>query len=157
MRTIVILLIVLSFAACKTNRTSTSSQSSITRTEIQVDTLVFTRPDSASIIALIRCDSLGNAYLSEITRFQTGRAVRPSLSVKNNLAYFDCKVDSMAVYMKLFRRYESNSDTTATVVTVYKDREKGRIEKFIDSVFLISIGCAIGAIVFLFLLRKKWA
>jgi|GEM_PF-1779263 len=156
MRTFVILFMVLSFTACKTNRTSTASHTAISRTEIQIDTLVFTRPDSASIIALIRCDSLGNAYLSEITRLQTGRSVKPSLSVKNNLAYFDCKVDSMAVYMKLFRRFESVSDTTATVVTVYKDRQKGRLEKFIDSVFLLSIGSAIGALVFLFLFRKKW-
>jgi hypothetical protein len=156
MRTFVFILLVLSFAACRTSRTSTSSHSIINRTDIQIDTLVFTRPDSASIVALIRCDSLGNAYLSEITMLQTGRSVRPSLSVKNNLAYFDCKVDSMAVYMKLFRRFESVSDTTATVVTVYKDRQKGRFEKFIDSVFLLSIGSVIGTLVFLFLFRKKW-
>jgi hypothetical protein len=151
------LFVVLSFAACRTSRTSNSSHSLVTRTDIQIDTIVFTRPDSASIIALIRCDSLGNAYLSEIVRLQTGRSVRPSLSVKNNLAYFDCKVDSMAVYIKLSRRFESVSDTTATVVTVFKDREKGRLEKFTDSLFLLSIGCAIGSIAFLLLLRKKWA
>jgi hypothetical protein len=150
------LFVVLSFAACRTSRTSSSGHSIVTRTDIQIDTIVFTRPDSAGIVALIKCDSLGNAYLSEITRLQTGRSVRPSLSVKNNHAYFDCKVDSMAVYIKLSRRFESVSDTTATVVTVFKDREKGKLEKFIDSVFLLSVGSAIGALVFLFLFRKKW-
>jgi hypothetical protein len=114
---------------------------------------LFTLPDSASIVALIRCDSLGNAYLSEIEKLKTGRAVRPSLTVKDNKAIFDCKVDSMAVYLKMYRRFESQTDTTS--VKRYVEKKPGLLERFVDGFLLVSLVGLVGSIILLLLWRKK--
>jgi hypothetical protein len=157
MKKVFLLLALVALIGCRSNKPVTSTTTKVIVSERQIDTVLFTRPDSASIVALIRCDSLGNAYLSEIQKLQSGKAVKPSLSVKDNKAFFDCKVDSMAVFLKLYRKYESVSDTSSTVVTIYKDREKGFLEKAIDTTLLLLGGISVGALLFVFLFRKKWA
>ncbi|MBK6346549.1 MAG: hypothetical protein IPF68_11540 [Bacteroidales bacterium] len=157
MKKIFLLLALLALVSCRSTKPTSSGVSKSVVEERSKDTLMFTQPDSASLVALIRCDSLGNAYLAEIARLKTGRSVRPSLRVKNNLAYFDCKVDSMAVYLSLYKRFEKVSDTTSAIVTVYQDRKKGRLEKFMDGAILIGIGAVIGFLVLLLLFKKKWA
>jgi len=147
------LLLLLALVSCKGNRSLTSSVSRNVVIEKQLDTVLFTLPDSASIVALIRCDSLGNAYLSEIEKLKTGRAVRPSLTVKDNKAIFDCKVDSMAVYLKMYRRFESQTDTTS--VKRYVEKKPGLLERFVDGFLLVSLVALVGSIILLLLWRKK--
>jgi len=153
MKKMFFLLLLLALASCKGNRSLTSSVSRNVVIEKQLDTVLFTLPDSASIVALIRCDSLGNAYLSEIEKLKTGRAVRPSLTVKDNKAIFDCKVDSMAVYLKMYRRFESQTDTTS--VKRYVEKKPGLLERFVDGFLLVSLVALVGSIILLLLWRKK--
>jgi len=153
MKKIIFLLLLLAMASCKSNKPLSSTISRSMVIERQVDTVVYTLPDSASIVALIRCDSLGNAYLSEIEKLMTGRAVRPSLTVKENKAIFDCKVDSMAVYLNMYRRFESQTDTTSVIRFV--EKKPGLLERFVDGFLLISLGALVGSIILLLLWRKK--
>ncbi|MPL77602.1 hypothetical protein SDC9_23459 [bioreactor metagenome] len=153
MKKIFFLLLLLALVSCKGNRSLTSAVSRNVVIEKQFDTVLFTLPDSASIVALIRCDSLGNAYLSEIAKLKTGRAVRPSLTVKDNKAIFDCKVDSMAVYLNMYRRFESQTDTTSVIRFI--EKKPGLLERFVDGFLLISLGALVGSIILLLLWRKK--
>lgn len=75
----------------------------------------YTKPDSASIKALMACDSLGNVYIRTIADLQMGHNVKPSIQVKDNYIYLKCNVDSLAVYEKWLRFYNSTSDTVTQV------------------------------------------
>ena len=46
----------------------------------------------------------------------------------------------MAVYMKMYRQFRSTSASSATVVTVYKDKPKGKFEAFLDKAIYLLIG-----------------
>ena len=77
MRNIIIILIIVIAASCSQKtipvvvNTKDSTKQESTRIERVVEKQLV--PDSASIKALIKCDSLGNAYLSTITQLQGER------------------------------------------------------------------------------------
>lgn len=151
MKKIIFLLLLLAMASCKSNKPLSSIISRSMVIERQVDTVVYTLPDSASIVALIRCDSIGNAYLSEIERLSIGRSIKPSVLVRDNRAIFECRVDSMAVYLSISRRMEANVDTTYKVEN-YQPQTTGFKEITKSFIFILLIGCILGA----FVLRAIW-
>lgn len=69
-------------------------------------------PDSASILALLRCDSLGNVYLTTITQLQ-GRIVNQALSLENNELKVDATTDT---------RDKKETIRRDSIRTVYKDK-----------------------------------
>lgn len=151
MKKIVFLLLLLAMASCKSNKPLSSTISRSMVIERQVDTVVYTLPDSASIVALIRCDSIGNAYLSEIERLSIGRSIKPSILVRDNRAIFECRVDSMAVYLSISRRMEANVDTTYKVEN-YRPQTTGFRSTTKSLIFIFLIGGILGA----FVLRAIW-
>lgn len=149
-----ILIISFGFYSCHPGKRLSSSHHETRVSEQQIDTVLYSVPDSASITALLRCDSLGNAYLAEITQLKTGRSTRPEIRIRDNYIHLKCQVDSMAVYMKMYRQFRSTSDSSATVVTVYKDKPKGKFEAFLDKAIYLLIGTLAGAFLFLIFFRK---
>lgn len=75
----------------------------------------YTKSDSASLKALVACDSLGNVYIRQIAALQMGHNVKPSIEIRDNYIYLKCEVDSLAVYNKWLRFYDATSDTASTI------------------------------------------
>lgn len=83
------------------------------------DTLVVVEPDSASMRALLECDSMGNVLLRELEQ-EHGRNIALSSTLKGNVLTVDCKQDSLQQLVnrlrEVVREYETND--TKEVVTV---------------------------------------
>lgn len=83
------------------------------------DTMVVVEPDSASMRALLECDSMGNVLLRELEQEQ-GRNIALSATLKGNVITVDCKQDSLQQLVnrlrEVLREYETND--TKEVVTV---------------------------------------
>lgn len=156
MRYLLFILALIVICSCKSSKPITTTTTSTIIVERQIDTILFTKPDSSSIIALIRCDSLGNAYLSEIKELKIGRSTTPEVRVKDNYIYLKCRVDSMAVFQTYFKRFESAKDTTSTVITVYRDKPKSPFQKLANGLLLFFIGASLIAGLYLYF-RKRWA
>lgn len=91
------------------------------------DTTVRIEKDSASIRALLECDSLGRVRIREILSLKSGLRVRaPSLKLEGNTLISQAVVDSMSIYLTLKDRYHTRirSDTSRSekVVPVYRLR-----------------------------------
>lgn len=80
-------------------------------TETVHDTTIVLQPDTATIIALIRCDSTGQAYLHQLQPLQANTRIRQQLQIENNRLTSTATVDSMAIYLTWKQR-----DTTTTIV-----------------------------------------
>lgn len=148
-----VLLLCLFLIGCKTPKTVTSTNHE-QKTEIEsFDSIITTPADSATASLLIRCDSLGNAYLAELHTEQ-GKRIRAELLLKNAqsqldslgnlkpqviyknqplLIQVDCKEDSLQQIVHALRerisQYEKN-DTLRTeyvkyVPDYYKNTSKG--------------------------------
>ena len=148
-----VLLLCLCLFSCKTPQTTTRTDHQ-KKTEIErTDSLVGFAGDSANAALLIRCDSLGNAYLAELHTEQ-GKRIRLDIELRNALRQLDslgnlkpqviyrnqplyikmdCKEDSLQALVHALREriteYEKND--TATVVQVkyvpdyYKNTSRG--------------------------------
>lgn len=83
------------------------------------DTMVVVEQDSASMMALLECDSMGNVLLRELEQEQ-GRNIALSSRLKGNVLTVDCKQDSLQQLVnrmrEVVRAYEAND--TKEVVTV---------------------------------------
>lgn len=81
-----------------TAKSSESIERSITYLSVQ---------DSASIKALLECDSLGNVHIKEITELKAGLMVKPSIKLVDNYITTECKVDSFLVYKIMKLRFDT--------------------------------------------------
>jgi hypothetical protein len=115
----------------------------ITITETIRDSIVYTRPDSASIRALLACDSLGNVYMQQIVELKAGQHVRPRTRIVDNVIVMHCDVDSMAVYISWKERFEHRSDSVSVVLTHPPKKPPG-IFKRGNRFRWLAIGLAIG-------------
>ncbi len=75
----------------------------------------YTEPDSASIIALVACDSTGKIYLKTIEQLKAGNNVKPEIKIRDNYITLKCVVDSAQVWVKWDRFSTKVSDTVRTV------------------------------------------
>lgn len=115
------LTIALCVGSCKTRQIQ--SERVVTVTER--DTMLMTMPDSASIHALMECDSLGNVLMRE-NGILSGKLeakgknnAKASLSLKNNVLEADCECDTLAILAKV---RDTNINTTNKEV-VYKEKD----------------------------------
>lgn len=155
MKKLLFLLILLaSFTSCRTGKelSQTRTQTTVIR---EKDTVVYTRPDSAGIVALLKCDSLGNAYLAEITKLKSGRSVKPQIKVVDKYLYLDCLVDSMAVYLAKRRELLVVSDSLETVrQPPAKERVISKLDSFISSLIIFLAGAAAAGLFFFIRFRR---
>ncbi len=148
-----VMLLCLCLFSCKTPKTVTSSDHQLKTETERVDSVVGFAGDSANAALLIRCDSLGNAYLAELHTEQGKRIrldielrnaqrqldslgnLKPQVIYRNQPLYIraDCKEDSLQAIVHALREriseYERN-DTTHTeyvkyVPDYYKNTSKG--------------------------------
>lgn len=155
MKRLLFIILLLSFWSCKTNKPLVTGTTTKVIIEKQMDTVLFSRPDSATILALIKCDSAGNAYLSQILELELGKSVKPEIIVKENTIRLNCIVDSMAVYARMYKRFESKKDTTSTVITIYRDKPKSAARKFLNGMLLIFIGASLTVAGFIYY-KRRW-
>lgn len=114
---LIIALLAMAFTGCRSTKPVIEYRDNVvTVTEREWDSVFFTEPDSASIMALIECDSSNNAYISRILSLQAGIATRPAIKIVDRVLTAECKVDSMAVYVRM----KSKIKTTDQVKTIIK-------------------------------------
>lgn len=121
------------------------------------DSTAYARADSARLKALLECDSMGNVLLKQITDLQLGQRTKPSIHLEDNELTVDCKVDSMAVYMRWKERFESStteSEVSKTYVFVKNYLTNRQVfEVYCGRAFLALLGCMVLYIIYRF--RKK--
>lgn len=123
MKIFVIIVIFFALASCRTPQPVVVEKlRTVTEREVVRDTVVHTKPDTASIVALLKCDSLGNVYMQQIMQLQAGRTVRPQIKIVDNVITLDCEVDSVAVYFQLKSRYSHTTDTIYMHLPPERDR-----------------------------------
>ncbi len=121
------------------------------------DSTAYTPADSAWLKALLECDSAGNVLLKQITDLQLGHHVKPGINVTGNVLTVNCKVDSMAVYLRWKDRFESSvteSKASKTYVFMKNYVTNGQVfQMYCGRAFLALLGCA--ALYMLYRFRKK--
>ncbi|HHN47359.1 MAG TPA: hypothetical protein ENN08_00200 [Bacteroidales bacterium] len=123
MKILAIIVILIGLASCRAPQPLVVEKvRTVTELEVVRDTVVHTEPDSASMQALLRCDSLGNVYMQQIVSLQTGRTLKPQIRIVDNIITLDCEVDSIAVYFQLRDRYTHTADTI--YITKPPERER---------------------------------
>ena len=117
-----ILLLLCLFTSCRSVQpcvVGTNTHDSVYVYVENTDTIVVVEPDSASMMALLECDSMGNMLLRELEQEQ-GRNIALSATLKGNVLTVDCKQDSLQQLVnrlrEVVREYETND--TKEVVTV---------------------------------------
>ena len=108
--------------SCKTPQpiVQTEVKEVIVEREVR-DTIVTILPDSASIKALLECDSAGNVLIRELTEAQ-GKNVKLQLSLQqasgNGVVTIDCKTDSLERVITLQNEKISELSNNKQVETV---------------------------------------
>lgn len=144
-------MILLAFVSCKTQQTPVITNTDITeRTEQDVlrDTIIREKPDSATITALFRCDSLNNVLLDEINTMQ-GDRIKPSINITKNddgsvNVDFNCKEDSLRLEIQIRDKIIKELRSQKEQAPVYIEKE--------GSAFLRNSGIALWVIIGLILL-----
>lgn len=110
---VLIVTIALFMQSCKAKKEV--SNTTLVRTEIireiVNDTVVEVQADSASIKALLECDSVGNVLLKLIAEYEAGRHVNPpQVDIRDNVLTATVKVDSFGIFMTFRERYIERTD-----------------------------------------------
>ena len=119
---IYIAMLVWMVTACKTPQpiVQTEVKEVVIERELR-DTIVTILPDSASIKALLECDSAGNVLIRELTEAQ-GKNVKLQLSLQqasgNGVVTIDCKTDSLERVITLQNEKISELSNNKQVDTV---------------------------------------
>jgi hypothetical protein len=113
--------------------------------ELIRDTLIKSNPDTASIKALMRCDSLGNVYISELNDYKTGNKIKVKTEFKDRWFSVKCIVDSQKIWLKLKDRYKAvfNDSTTVKIkeVNILTSYQKFAVKWFtLSIIFLVVFG-----------------
>lgn len=158
MRALFIIGIILLFAGCKTVKESSTSvihdsvyiyiHDSINE---RIDSIPITvvLKDSASIMALLKCDSMGQVQIEKLEILR-GALINTQLSLRNNKLFIPISVnDSNTIYQILKSRYEkhtaSNVNEHSEVVEIEKIIYKTRIKPIIiAAIAALIIGFVIG-------------
>ena len=122
---IVILIALVMFTSCRTTRTGSQVVDTVytERTVTIQDTIIEIQADSSTYNALIICDSLGQAHLSELNELKKGlrsQLINVTLTPLNagNLLQFGCRCDSLAIGLAMYKIIESTKETKSKVETI---------------------------------------
>lgn len=82
------------------------------------DSISYIPQDSSWIKAYLECNAKGEVYLRQIAGYEAGKNVKvPQVSVKGNVLTAQCKVDSIAVFNRLYSKYARSNTATVKVYT----------------------------------------
>jgi hypothetical protein len=120
---------ILLLMSCRTQKPSVSpiyipgTPITITKSEIIYrDTILHIPADSASLTALIRCDSLNRAYM-QIISGQPGQRTRLNSRLYGDTLKINATIDSFAIYHRYKQRIE-NHVTTSENKIIYPEQPK---------------------------------
>ena len=144
-------MILLAFIGCKSQQTPVITNTDITeRTEQDVlrDTIIKEKPDSATITALFKCDSLNNVLLDEINTMH-GDRIKPSINITKNddgsvNVDFNCKEDSLQLEIQIRDKIIKELRSQKKQVPVYIEKEQSQ--------FLVNSGIALWVLIVLFVI-----
>lgn len=121
-------LLCLCLSSCKTVQTQTEYKERVVEVRVR-DTAIVTVADSASVRALLHCDSAYNVVVDELTTLQGARikadvtTKRPTNSPTKGLQIeVDCKEDSMSIVCHLKDSIISNLEKQVQVLSVPRER-----------------------------------
>lgn len=114
--------------------------------EIIRDTIVTVSEDSSLIRALIECDSMGRARLSQLIEYRSGERISPpSIDITDNILTAKSEVDSVSIYLELRDRYKENFRNTQETVFIETNKLTGwqKIRMRFGETFMLLIIAAI--------------
>ena len=141
----VVALVACVLAGCKTVVTQTEYKER--KVEVRVrDTTIITEADSASVRALLHCDSAYNVVVDELTALQGGR-IKADVQVAHLInetsktqptktLLITCKEDSLRTIIHM--QDSIISDLTQQSQTVYVPRERNGYDRFVSGWFWVT-------------------
>lgn len=138
---------ILTLVSCRTARpvvTTTSDKkdsSSIAEKETILSKVYL--PDSALIEALLKCDSLGNVYIAEISQIRAGGQVKPEIIIRDNYIKVTCKVDSLLIYQMYSHRINTSTSMETDKKVEIQKPPGSSWQWFIILPFLVAIAYVI--------------
>ena len=137
--------------SCKTQQAPPVLNNSQTTTHTEIvhirDTIIKTEPDSASINALLECDSLNNVLIRQLD-VQAGEHIKPSINITPKEdgtvgIEFDCKHDSLEHEIAVRDKIIETLRNSQTEIPVYIEKEQSQ--------FLRNSGIALWVLIGIFL------
>ena len=138
----------LCFSGCKTVQTQAEYKERMVEVRVR-DTVITTQADSASIHALLRCDSAYNVVIDELITLQGSRIRADVTTTKTTIKTttnsttkglqiaFDCKEDSMQIVCHM--KDSIITDLTRQVQTLSVPRERSGYDKFCSVFFWVMV------------------
>ncbi len=113
-------ILAIAIISCKTSQPIAEKVIEVEKVVTKTDTLVYTQPDSASIQALLVCDSMGNVLIKQLTEEQ-GKTIALQAQLKQTnkgaALVVDCKADSLQVLVDKYREeLQQKTEHSATEV-----------------------------------------
>lgn len=123
--TLFYIFLVLFFASCRSVAPAVQeSTREVVREVVRTDTIITIAPDTATLEALLRCDSAGNVLIAQLTEAQGKRlALELQLhTAKGQTALrIDCKADSLQRLLNALRTETTIRDSTHTTQTLVQN------------------------------------
>lgn len=138
---ILYLIICVCVCACKTQPIAQTVETVRVERETVRDTVLKFAPDSASVRALLACDSLNNVIVIELER-ERGARIEPKVRKQRNesgglVLQVDCKEDSLKAEIQIRDKYIEELKSSTTQVPV---RVRSGYDKFTSWFFWIVVG-----------------
>ena len=142
-----LLWVLFSMCGCKSVQTQTEYKERTVEVRVR-DTVITTQADSASIRALLHCDSAYNVVIDELTTLQ-GSRIKADVTTKGTTnsttnsttkglqIEFDCKEDSMRIVCHM--KDSIISDLTQQVKVLSVPRERSGYDRFCSTFFWVVV------------------
>lgn len=130
MKKLLIILFALMLVGCATQKHASSTETSHKKDTVTVEKIEYVEkeiiksvPDSASMQALLECDSLGQVYIKQLLDYQSGKYIKPKIKLVDNIIKVEAKVDSMAIYREYHKKYSKEDSLSSVIQTLQKEEE----------------------------------
>lgn len=121
--TLFYIFLILFFASCRSVAPAVQeSTREVVREVVRTDTIITIAPDTATLAALLRCDSAGNVLIAQLTEAQ-GKRLALELQLHataggQTALRIDCKADSLQRLLNALRTETTIRDNTHTTQTL---------------------------------------
>jgi hypothetical protein len=131
MKKLLFVILALLLIGCATQKHTQESNNStkvdsgvVTKIEYVEKEIIKSVPDSASIKALLECDSTGQVYLKQLMELKSGKYIKPQIKLVDNIIEVAAKVDSMAIYHELHKKFNKEDSLKAVISSQKYNFEK---------------------------------
>lgn len=130
MKKLLIILFTLMLVGCATQKHISSTETFHKKDTVTVEKIEYVEkeiiksvPDSASMQALLECDSLGQVYIKQLLDYQSGKYIKPKIKLVDNIIKVEAKVDSMSIYHEYYKKYNKEDSLSSVIQTLQKEEE----------------------------------